>query len=273
MHMLEEPSIETGSSPRRGKLRRLGPEEIHPAIEFHSLSFTYPDGRRALDDISLIIREGEKVALVGPNGAGKSTLLLHLNGILKGQGAVRVMGAEVGDGNLGVIRSRVGLVFQHPDDQLFSPTVLEDIVFGPLYMGLDEEQVRRRASWALDQVGMEGFETRVSHHLSLGEKKRVAIATVLAMRPAILALDEPSGGLDPRTRRELIHLLAALPQTMLVATHDMRLVDELLPRTIILDEGRLVADGQTAKLLEDAELLERHGLERPYSFQNRTRAT
>ena len=200
---------------------------------------------------------------MGPNGAGKSTLLLHLNGILKGQGIVKIMGVEVGDGNLGVIRSQVGLVFQHPDDQLFSLTVFEDLAFGPLHMDLDEQEVRQRVSWALTQVGMEGFENRIPHHLSLGEKKRIAIATVLAMRPAILALDEPSGELDPRARRGLIHLLRGLPQTMLVATHDMRLVKELLPRTVVLDGGEVVADGQTARLLKDAELLEKHGLEPP----------
>jgi len=232
-----------------------------PVIELSGLRFSYPDGRKALEDITLVIHEGEKVALVGPNGAGKSTLLLHLNGILKGEGTVRIMGSEVGDGNLGVIRSQVGLVFQHPDDQLFSPTVFEDVAFGPLHMDMDEDEVCHRVGWALSQVGMEGFENRMPHHLSLGEKKRIAIATVLAMRPAILALDEPSGELDPRARRALIRLLAALPQTMLVATHDIRLVKELLPRTIILDEGRVVANGKTVELLKDAELLGKHGLE------------
>jgi len=261
--MLEVLSNQRPASPEPYKSLRFPRGTTRPAIEFHALSFTYPDGRKALHDISLIIQEREKVALVGPNGAGKSTLLLHLNGILKGQGIVKIMGVEVGDGNLGVIRSQVGLVFQHPDDQLFSLTVFEDVAFGPLHMDLDEQEVRQRVSWALTQVGMEGFENRIPHHLSLGEKKRIAIATVLAMRPAILALDEPSGELDPRARRGLIHLLRGLPQTMLVATHDMRLVKELLPRTVVLDGGEVVADGQTARLLKDAELLEKHGLEPP----------
>jgi cobalt/nickel transport system ATP-binding protein len=266
--MLEELTNQGSITPEdanRPRFPQQMPEfgKARSAIEFHALSFTYPDGRRALDNISVLIQEGEKVALIGPNGAGKSTLMLHLNGVLRGQGVVKIMGTEVGDGSLGLIRSQVGLVFQHPDDQLFSPTVLEDVAFGPLHMDLDEEEVRQRVYWALEQVGMEGFEGRISHHLSLGEKKRIAIATVLAMRPAILALDEPSGELDPRARRELIHLLRELPQTMLVATHDMRLVKELLPRTVILDEGKLVADGQTTELLQDAELLYKHGLEPP----------
>lgn len=258
---------ELRSQPTKGSARLTYPDqpakEARPAIELDELTYRYPDGRKALDGVTLVISEGEKVALVGPNGAGKSTLLLHLNGILTGEGMVRILGAEVGDGNLAAVRSQVGLVFQHPDDQLFSPTVLEDVAFGPLHMNLDQDEVLRRVRWALDQVGMAGFEDRVSHHLSLGEKKRIAIATVLAMQPMILALDEPSGELDPRARRELIRLLGELPQTMLVATHDMRLVKELLSRTVILDGGKLIADGATELLLQDSQLLEQHGLEAP----------
>lgn len=239
-------------------------KEVAPVvIEIDNLVYAYPDGQQALKGVSLIVRKGEKVAITGPNGAGKSTLFLHLNGILNGDGMVRVMGVEVMDGHLGAIRAKVGLVFQDPDDQLFSPTVFEDVAFGPLHIGLPEAEVRRRVGWALAQVGMEGFENRLPHHLSLGERKRIAIATVLSMTPAILVLDEPTSGLDPRSRRSLIQLLREFPQTMLVASHDMRLVRDLCSRTVILDEGRIVADGPTDRLLADVELLERHGLERP----------
>jgi cobalt/nickel transport system ATP-binding protein len=257
------PLCASASKPVQESIPGVADGKPGPAIELVDLSFSYPDGRRALDGIDLVVHAQEKVALVGRNGAGKSTLLLHLNGILTGQGAVRIMGNALNHGNLGSVRSQVGLVFQHPDDQLFSPTVFEDVAFGPLHMNLDEEEVNRRVRWALAEVGMDGFEHRMSHHLSLGEKKRIAIATVLAMRPAILALDEPSGELDPRARRGLIRLLGSLPQTVVVATHDIRLVEELLPRTVIMDGGRVVADGPTHVLLKDVELLDRHGLEPP----------
>ena len=230
-------------------------------IEIRNLSFAYPDGRQALRDVSLSVRPGEKMALVGPNGAGKSTLLLHLNGILRGEGTVHVMGREVAEPHLARIRAQVGLVFQDPDDQLFSLTIFDDVAFGPLYAGLPEEEIRDQVRWALAQVGLDGYAERVSHHLSLGEKKRAAIASVLSMQPDILALDEPTSGLDPRTRRRLIGLLQELPQTMLAATHDMRFVAEVFPRMVILDGGQVVADRPTDELLADEQLLEAHGLE------------
>jgi cobalt/nickel transport system ATP-binding protein len=227
------------------------------------LSFNYPDGHVALRDVSLGIKAGEKVALVGPNGAGKSTLMLHFNGILQGNGNIQVAGMPLEKGTLPKIRAKVGMVFQNPDDQLFSPTVFEDVAFGPLHMGLPEADVRSRVQEALARVAMEAYADRLSHHLSMGEKKRIAIATVLAMHPEILVLDEPTAGLDPRARRLLIQFLRQMPITMLISTHDMRLVQELLPRMIIMDQGRIVADGPTDELLSDQAFLEAHGLERP----------
>lgn len=236
---------------------------MHHSIEVTDLSFSYPDGTAALRQVSLHIQPGEKAALVGPNGAGKSTLILHLNGILTGKGEVRVAGLPVTKPNLGKVRARVGLVFQNPDDQLFSPTVYEDVAFGPLYQGLPLDEVRQRVSEALAVVGMQDYERRISHHLSTGEKKRIAIATVLSMEPEVLVLDEPTAGLDPRARRSLINLLHELPITMLVSSHDMHMVKEIFPRMIIMDEGRVVADGPTSVLMEDEELLFAHGLEKP----------
>jgi cobalt/nickel transport system ATP-binding protein len=232
-------------------------------VEVRSLRFRYPDGTVALRDVTFSVGHGEKVALVGPNGAGKSTLLLHLNGLLTGEGEISVAGLPIAKPNLPRIRSIVGMVFQNPDDQLFSPTVFDDVAFGPLHMGLAEAEVRAQVQRALAQVGMSDAAERLSHHLSIGQKKRVAIATVLSMDPEMLALDEPTAGLDPRARRGLIHLLQELPLTMLVSTHDMLLVEELFPRTIIMDEGSIVADGETTQLMADADLLAAHGLEQP----------
>ncbi len=236
---------------------------IQPVLTVQDLHFTYPDGHQALKGVSFQICRGEKVALVGPNGAGKSTLMLHLNGILQGNGRVQIGDLPLTKKSLPTIRARVGVVFQNPDDQLFSPTVFDDVAFGPLHMGLPEAEVRARVDAALQEVGMAGFKDRLSHHMSTGQKKRVAIATVLSMQPDILVLDEPSASLDPRGRRSLINLLAELPLTMLVSTHDMAMVKDLFPRMIVMDEGQIVADGETAVLLNDAALLEAHGLERP----------
>ncbi len=236
---------------------------MHHSIEIENLSFAYPDGHAALRGISLHIAPGEKVALVGPNGAGKSTLILHLNGILLGKGKVHVCGLDINEKNLSRVRASVGLVFQNPDDQLFSPTVYEDVAFGPLYQGLSALEVDERVKAALASVRMSDYVRRVSYHLSTGEKKRIAIATVLSMQPEILVLDEPTAGLDPRARRTLINLLRELPITMLVSTHDMALVKELFPRTVIMDDGQIVADDTTINILNNEELLTAHGLEKP----------
>jgi cobalt transport protein ATP-binding subunit len=233
------------------------------AVEVKDLRFSYPDGHAALFGVSLRVAPGERVALVGPNGAGKSTLMLHLNGILQGQGEVSVCGQAVDDGSLGRVRAAVGLVFQDPDDQLFSPTVYEDVAFGPLHMGLPVDEVRQRVQTALGAVGMGAYGPRISHHLSVGEKKRIAIATVLSMDAQLLVLDEPTAGLDPRARRGIINLLRGLPQTILASTHDLNFVRELFPRMVIMDQGRIVADGPTAAFLADQALLEAHGLEMP----------
>jgi len=245
---------------------------MHHSIEVHNLSFSYPDGHPALRGVSLTIAPGEKAAIVGPNGAGKSTLILHLNGILPvpipqvwvaGQGQVTICGLPVEEKNLGRVRAAVGLVFQNPDDQLFSPTVYDDVAFGPLYQSLPSAEVEARVTAALAAVRMEPYARRVSHHLSSGEKKRIAIATVLSMQPEVLVLDEPTAGLDPRARRGLITLLRQMPITMLISSHDLAMVRELFPRMIIMDEGRIVADGPTLELLADENLLEDHGLEKP----------
>ncbi len=236
-----------------------------PLLLIDNLHFAYPDGRVALRGVSLRIARGEKVALAGPNGAGKSTLLLHLNGVLRGNGRIEVAGMPINERTLPQVRARVGLVFQNPDDQLFSPTVFEDVAFGPLHMGLAAGEVRARVERALAMVGMSVYQDRHPYHLSMGEKKRIAIATVLAMEPEILAFDEPSAGLDPRARRGLINLLRDLPLTMLVSTHDMAMAPELFNRMVIMDEGRIVADGSVATLLADQALLETHGLEAPWN--------
>jgi cobalt/nickel transport system ATP-binding protein len=239
-------------------------EQSDFALEVKNLSFAYPDGHQALKGVSLALCPGEKAALVGPNGAGKSTLLVHFNGILDKQaGLIFIGGTELSQKTIARVRAMVGLVFQSPDDQLFSPTVFDDVAFGPIYQGLPPGEVRARVAEALRMVHMEEYIQRVSHHLSVGEKKRIAIATVLSMKPDVLVLDEPSSGLDPRARRALIELLDELPQTMIVATHDLPMVKELLPRTIIMDSGQIVADGPTEEILSNRALLEAHGLEIP----------
>jgi cobalt/nickel transport system ATP-binding protein len=232
-------------------------------IEVQNLTFQYPDRLTALKHISFEISPYERVALVGQNGSGKSTLLLHLNGILRAStGTISICGLPLSDVNIPQIRAWIGLVFQNPDDQLFSPRVYEDVAFAPKYMGLSEAEVEERVFRALKAVGMDEYASRVSHHLSMGEKKRIALATVLSADIRILALDEPSAGLDPRARRNLINLLKSFSKhTMLISTHDMYLAAELCTRVIVLDSGQIVAMGDRESILYNHELMEQHGLE------------
>ena len=239
------------------------PEKV---IEIRDLNYTYPDGTRALEEINLDVFEGESLGIIGPNGAGKSTLLLHLNGILRGNSYLKILDLEIKDKNLPRIRSKVGLVFQDPDNQLFMPTVFDDVAFGPLNMGLARDRVEESVSEALKEVDMLDSIKRLSHHLSFGEKKRISIATVLSMKPEILVMDEPSSNLDPRHRRELITFLKDFKATKLVATHDLDLVLEVCSRVILLDRGRIIAQGQALALLKDKYLLEAHNLELPPSL-------
>ncbi|UCE97528.1 MAG: ABC transporter ATP-binding protein [Dehalococcoidia bacterium] len=229
-------------------------------IAVEHLSFSYPDGQQALSNVSLGIYEGDSVAIVGPNGAGKSTLVLHFNGILRSNGHVKLMGRPIDDNNLKWVRNRVGLVFQNPDDQLFSPTVFDDVAFGPMNMGYSRFEVERAVERALGLVGMSGFEKRSPHHLSIGEKRRVAIATVLSMAPEVLVIDEPTSNLDPRGKRDLVDVLMGLSITKIIISHDIELVKELCPRMVIIDQGMIVADGNTTNILADKKLLTAHGL-------------
>ena len=237
--------------------------DMDEVISIENLSFAYPDGRQALTGINLTVSRGESVALIGPNGAGKSTLLLHLNGILHSNGQVKVLSLPVEEKNLKEVRKRIGLVFQNPDDQLFSSTVFDDVAFGPINLGFSEAEVHQAVADALKKVGLEGYEKRSSHHLSLGEKKRVAVATILSMSPEVMVMDEPASNLDPVGKWLLIDLLQKLPATRVIATHDLELVEALCRRVIILDGGRIVADGAAAQILSDKSLLAGHGLSRP----------
>jgi cobalt/nickel transport system ATP-binding protein len=238
-----------------------------PSLEVRGLAFAYPDGHQALYGIDLTVRRGERVALLGPNGAGKTTLVLHLNGILTpGRGSVAVGGLPVEKQHLREIRRRVGIVFQDPDDQLFLPTVGEDVAFGPANFGVSGADLDAHVDAALDAVGMREHRDRSPLHLSGGQRRRVALATVLACEPEILVLDEPSTNLDPVARRELAEVLLGLEPTMLMVTHDLPYALQLCPRSVVLDDGVVVADGPTRDLLADADLLRRHRLELPYGF-------
>lgn len=235
------------------------------AITATDLHYAYPDGQVALTGVSFTVSPGEKLALLGPNGAGKTTLAHHLNGIRRGdRGWVEVGDLRLDDGTVAEIRRRVGLVFQNPDDQLFMPTVGQDVAFGPANLGITGGHLDRLVTEALAAVGAEELVRRVPHHLSGGERRKVALATVLAMEPSVLVLDEPTSGLDPAGRRELIEVLETLPMAQLVITHDLPFALELCDRTLIMDGGRIVADGETAEILGDEALLKMHRLEMPY---------
>jgi cobalt/nickel transport system ATP-binding protein len=238
-----------------------------PALEVDGVAFAYPDGHQALYGVSLTIQRGERVALLGPNGAGKTTLVLQCNGVLlPGAGRITVAGLPVVTEHLKEIRRRVGIVFQDPDDQLFMPTVAEDVAFGPANLGLRGAELETRVRSALAAVGMEGHADRPPHHLSFGQRRRVAVATVLAMEPEILVLDEPSSNLDPASRRELAEIVTGLDITILMVTHDLPYALQLCPRALIMNGGTITADGPTAELLADAELLAGNRLELPFGF-------
>lgn len=238
-------------------------------IEIRNLHYSYPDGTKALRDISMDIFEHESVGIVGPNGAGKSTFLLHLNGYFSGDHHVLINGMPVTQENLPKIRKDVGIVFQDADTQLFMLTVFDDVAFGPLNMGLSDEEVRNRVRTALSEVSMTGYEQRAPYHLSGGEKRAVAIATVLAMEPKIVVMDEPTSNLDPRTRRQLINLLKTFSLTKIIASHDLEMILDLCPRAILIDEGYVVADGPTIELFSNLDLMEKHGLEKPLSLRGK----
>jgi len=241
----------------------------HHIVEVRDLGYAYPDGTEALRGLSFRIEHGGAVAVVGPNGAGKSTLLLHLNGCLyPARGQVRIGDTPLSPATAPLARRAVGTVFQDPDDQLFMPTVAEDVAFGPLNAGLPADEVEQRVAAALERVGMAHVRERPPYHLSAGEKRAVAIATVLAMTPDILVMDEPSSNLDPRARRRLIQLLRSFEHTRIIATHDLELVVEVCSRVLLLDNGTIVADGPVRDVLNDEALMLAHGLERPHILRH-----
>ncbi len=238
-----------------------------PVLDLQSVAFAYPDGHQALFGVDLHVHRGERVAVLGPNGAGKTTLVLHLNGILvPGRGTVTVSGLPVVKENLTEVRRRVGLVFQDPDDQLFMGSVRDDVAFGPRNLGIRGAELDRRVMAALDLVGMADFVDRPPHHLSFGQRRRVAVATVLVMEPEVIVLDEPSSNLDPASRRELADVLTGLDVTLMMVTHDLPYALQLCPRAIVLSDGVVAAQGRTLDILTDDALMKTHRLELPYGF-------
>ena len=236
------------------------------AIEIDDFSYRYSDGTVALGGITLSIEHGQRVAVIGPNGAGKSTLLLAMAGFVKGTGRVLIDGLQIDRANMKKIRTLIGSCLENPDDQLFMPTLFDDVAFGPLNMGLKAEQVKKCAADALRTVGLSEMTDKAPHHLSAGQKRAAAIATILSMSPKIITLDEPDGSLDPRNRNNLIKLLSGLAQTLIIATCNMNLAAALADRVILLDKGRIIADGNAKKIMSDAKLMTEHGLEVPSGF-------
>ncbi|MCP3940470.1 MAG: ABC transporter ATP-binding protein [Desulfobacteraceae bacterium] len=240
----------------------------HHIVQADNLNYTYPDGTIGINNISFKITHGESVALVGANGAGKSTLLLHLNGcLISTQGEISIGDYPLNKKNIKAVRRSVGMVFQNPDDQLFMPTVFDDVAFGPINLGLPENQVEQRVTHALETVGATHLINRPPYKLSGGEKRAVAIATILACSPDILVMDEPSSNLDPLSRRRLIKLLKSFEHTKIIATHDLDMALDVCQRTIVLHKGKITADGPTISIFNDEELLARSGLEKPLGMQ------
>jgi|TARA_B000000609_G_C24174264_1_gene352652 cobalt/nickel transport system ATP-binding protein len=236
-------------------------------LKINNLSYAYPDGHKALKGIDFSINQGESIAILGPNGAGKTTLILHLNGILgELKGEIEVDGLEYSSENIGKIRKTVGVVFQDPDDQLFMPTVIEDVMFGPKNFGYSNEESETNAVEALKMVGMENFQDRAPHHLSFGQKRKVAIATVLASKPKLLVLDEPASNLDPASRRDLIDILIKLDISIILVTHDLPMALEICERSLVLNEGVIKEDSLTKDILQNSQLMKENRLELPYGF-------
>ena len=236
-------------------------------LKINNLSYAYPDGHKALKGIDFSINQGESIAILGPNGAGKTTLILHLNGILgELKGEIEVDGLEYSTENIGKIRKTVGIVFQDPDDQLFMPTVIEDVMFGPKNFGYSNEESETNAVEALKMVGMENFQDRAPHHLSFGQKRKVAIATVLASKPKLLVLDEPASNLDPASRRDLIDILIKLDISIILVTHDLPMALEICERSLVLNEGIIKEDSLTKDILQNKQLMKENRLELPYGF-------
>jgi cobalt/nickel transport system ATP-binding protein len=245
-------------------------EKKNIILEVNNLNYTYPDGNSALKNITFRVRDGETIGLVGPNGAGKSTLLLMLLGIIQltnGDGSIKIMGSQLTKKTVQELRKNIGLVFQDPDDQLFMSTVFDDVAFGPINMGMNPERVQKRVKLALTKVGLPNYESRCPHHLSFGEKKRIALATVLSMHPKIMLLDEPTANLDPRARNKIIELINNFNSVKMISSHDIELLIRTCDKILLLDNGKLVANGNPQRIFNDEQLLVKHGLEQPTAIK------